>query len=354
MDLKKDIKFFSKGLLQWHVTKNNRQMPWKEEKSPYKIWLSEVILQQTRVEQGLSYYLKFIATYPTITKLALAKDDEVFKLWEGLGYYSRCRNLLQTARYIAFELKGSFPKTYEEISKLKGVGPYTAAAIASFAFNLPYAVVDGNVNRVLARVFGINTPIDSTEGKRLFAGLAQSLLGNNTPAMYNQAIMDFGATICKPKQPQCSVCPFVKKCDAHKNDAIASYPGKLKKIIKTTRYFYFILAKQKQLVYLQQRLEKDIWQNLWQPMLVESEKPLSQSEIIKKAISQKILPVGASFLSTKGPIKQQLTHQTIVATLAYTQFTAAFTPKNCQAYTKAEIEKLAFPKIVNSLFSVNF
>ena len=198
--------FFSKNILHWHKNINKRLMPWKEEKNPYKIWLSEIILQQTRVQQGLSYYNKFVFKYPTINNLAEATEQEVFKMWEGLGYYTRCKNLIATARFISFELKGIFPTNYDDILKLKGVGPYTAAAIASFAYNLPNAVVDGNVLRILARFFGDHTPIDSTIGKKNYNILAQQLMYKAPPANYNQAIMDFGATVCKPQLPLCVDC----------------------------------------------------------------------------------------------------------------------------------------------------
>ena len=196
-----DKKYFSKRLLHWNKIQNKRAMPWKGEKDPYKIWLSEIILQQTRVEQGWNYYNRFVSTFPNIKKLAAAPEEKVFKLWEGLGYYTRCKNLIATAKFIAKEKQGEFPNAYNEILDLKGVGPYTAAAIASFAFNLPHAVVDGNVFRVLARFFGIETATDSTTGKKLFSGLAEELLDKKLPGIYNQAIMDFGAMICKPKNP---------------------------------------------------------------------------------------------------------------------------------------------------------
>ena len=205
-DTSKKPQKFSRILQKWNREKNTRQMPWKGEKDPYKIWLSEIILQQTRVEQGLNYYNNFIKTFPDVHKLAKAPEEKIFKLWEGLGYYTRCRNLIASARYISKELKGKFPDTYEEIKALKGVGPYTAAAISSFAFNLPHAVVDGNVFRVLARIFGISTPIDSTEGKKKFTELANKLLDKKQPGFYNQAIMDFGAVICKPAPCLQSLC----------------------------------------------------------------------------------------------------------------------------------------------------
>src|SRR5215203_1506376 len=193
---------FAGLLLQWNRHQNTRKMPWKGEKDPYKIWLSEIILQQTRVEQGLKYYEKFITVFPDINKLAATKDEKIYKLWEGLGYYSRCKNLIETTRFISKKLHGKFPVAFEDILSLKGVGNYTASAIASFAYDLPYAVVDGNVFRVLSRVFDIETTIDTTEGKRLFSTIAKTLLPEGRAGEYNQAVMDFGATICKPL-PQC-------------------------------------------------------------------------------------------------------------------------------------------------------
>mgnify|MGYP003339694825 CR=1 FL=1 len=211
---------FTKQLIKWNRFKNKREMPWKFEKNPYKIWLSEIILQQTRVEQGMSYYLNFIRAYPTVHDLANAEDEAVMKLWEGLGYYSRCRNLLATARFISHNKKGNFPNSYEELVKLKGVGPYTAAAIASFAFQLPYAVVDGNVIRVLSRFFGIDKQANTNEGKKIFQQLAQEVLDKKNPGIYNQAIMDFGATVCKPAQPLCDECVMQNYCSAYQKDMV--------------------------------------------------------------------------------------------------------------------------------------
>ena len=202
---------FTNKLLQWNKRENIRSMPWKGEKDPYKIWISEIILQQTRVQQGVAYYNRFIKAWPTIKSLAKATEQEVYKLWEGLGYYSRCRNLIASAKYINDELGARFPEKYEDILSLKGIGDYTAAAIASFAFNQPYAVVDGNVFRVLARFFGIKTPVDTTEGKKLFRKLANELIDKKNPGEYNQAIMDFGAVVCKPVLPKCNECPLQKK-----------------------------------------------------------------------------------------------------------------------------------------------
>ncbi|TAG08743.1 MAG: A/G-specific adenine glycosylase [Sphingobacteriia bacterium] len=266
---------FSSSLIQWNEQHNRRKMPWKGEKDPYKIWLSEIILQQTRVEQGLAYYESFIAAYPTILQLAAAKDEIVFKLWEGLGYYSRCRNLLTTARYIAFELGGVFPAQYEDLLQLKGVGPYTAAAIASFAYGLPHAVVDGNVYRVIARYFGIDLATDTTAGKKYFNELAQQLLFIKDPGKYNQAIMDFGATVCKPAAPACSTCILNKSCTALANGTVNALPVKSKTIQRKKRYLYYFIFQQAGFTAISQRMQKDIWHSLHEFYLMESTKLLS-------------------------------------------------------------------------------
>jgi A/G-specific adenine glycosylase len=231
-------KLLAAKLLAWNRTGNQRKMPWKGEKDPYRIWLSEVILQQTRVEQGLKYYQNFISTYPDVHALANAPVEKVFKTWEGLGYYSRCRNLISTARLISTELNGNFPKTYESILQLKGVGSYTAAAIASFAYNLPYAVLDGNVFRVLSRIFDIDVPIDSSQGKKHFSDLAQNILPQQNAGEFNQAIMDFGAVICKPV-PECSICFFNSYCDAYLSGRQELLPVKEKKITIKQRWFNY-------------------------------------------------------------------------------------------------------------------
>ena len=222
--------WFSKALKNWHLVENNRKMPWKGIKDPYKIWLSEIILQQTRVEQGLTYYNRFIECYPDVHSLAKAADNQVFKLWEGLGYYSRCRNLIKAAKTISIEHDGLFPASKEGLLALSGIGNYTAAAIGSFAFGLPLAVVDGNVLRVLSRVFGISTPVDTPAGKKVLEQLAEQLLDTKDPALYNQAIMDLGATVCKPRQPICGACPFQHKCLAFETGKIEQLPVKSKKI----------------------------------------------------------------------------------------------------------------------------
>ncbi len=267
MELK--YKWFVTSLLDWNRKKNTREMPWKGEKNPYKIWLSEIILQQTRVNQGLSYYNNFIKAFPTIRHLAKAPEEKIFKLWEGLGYYTRCKNLIVTAKYIANELGGKFPDNYSDILKLKGIGPYTAAAISSFAFNLPCAVVDGNVFRVLSRVFGIIIPTDTNDGKKYFSDLAAKLIDPSLPGIYNQALMDFGAVVCKPLSPSCKLCPLKKECFAYNSDKINSLPVKSKMINTRKRWLIYVVAESGRKVLVRKRSGRDIWQSLYEFILIE-------------------------------------------------------------------------------------
>jgi A/G-specific adenine glycosylase len=341
---------FSRQLVHWHTTTNDRQMPWKGEKDPYKIWLSEIILQQTRVEQGLAYYQRFIAKYPTVIHLAQGKEDAVMKLWEGLGYYSRCRNLLVAARFIVNELKGVFPNKYESILQLKGVGPYTAAAIASFGFNLPYAVVDGNVFRVLARVFGIHTPIDSTEGKKQFNELAQQLLDKKQAGLYNQAIMDFGATVCKPATPLCYECPFQKNCVAFRDNVVSTLPVKSKKLKIKKRWFYYLVLKHKNELAIQSRTAKDIWQGLHEFPMIETNKATTIEKIKATALEKGLWPVNNSYqLVNISPIyKQALSHQLIEARfieIVISQKPIQTSP--IKWVLVRNIGKYAFPQIIN-------
>lgn len=280
---------FSKKLINWY-TVNKRDLPWRNMTNPYYIWLSEIILQQTQVAQGTPYYHAFTRQFPTVFDLANANEEEVLKLWQGLGYYSRARNLHWSAKYIVNELDGVFPNTYKDILKLKGVGDYTASAIASICFNEVTAVVDGNVYRALSRIFGIETPINSTSGQKEFKALAQQLIDKKQPAIFNQAIMEFGARQCKPKNPDCSICPFKLSCVALKENKIDALPVKLKKTKVTNKYFNFIviIAKNEKTV-LEQRIGSGIWQNLYQFPLIETEKPSTYNNIMSKIESLDVL-----------------------------------------------------------------
>ncbi|MCO5260242.1 MAG: A/G-specific adenine glycosylase [Crocinitomicaceae bacterium] len=270
---------FSQQIIDWYKL-HKRDLPWRNSTDPYKIWLSEIMLQQTRVDQGLGYYLKFIDHYSTVHDLAGATEQQVLNDWQGLGYYSRARNLHATAKHISEQLNGVFPSTYNELLKLKGVGPYTAAAIASFAFNEPKALVDGNVYRVLARYFNIALPIDSTQGKKEFQELADSLIDSKNPATYNQAIMEFGALQCVPANPDCENCVLRDNCQAYSNKTVASRPVKEKKTKVRTRYFYYFIAQEGEFICLKTRTESDIWQHLFEFPLVEKDNQLSDSELI--------------------------------------------------------------------------
>lgn len=341
----KKIKFAAL-LLKWNREKNTRIMPWKGEKDPYKIWLSEIILQQTRVEQGLGYYNRFIKTFPDINKLAKAPDQKVMKMWEGLGYYSRCRNLLSTARMISKDWKGKFPDTYESIRALKGVGPYTASAIASFAFNLPHAVVDGNVYRVLSRIFGIKKAVDTTKGKKYFNTLATELLNKKQPGIYNQAIMDFGAVVCKPVSPGCESCYLRKHCYAFINNKINELPVKEKKTAIRERWFYYLIIKYKNEVLIRQRTDKDIWLHLYEFPLIEEKKKLSSFQI--KQLLEKT-GVASNDMLISSLYTQQLSHQKINAVFIqvnHKQKPGLF--KGSTWITRDQLKRFTFPGIVRN------
>lgn len=309
--------FFSNKLLHWYDNAEKRDLPWKKNADPYHIWLSEIMLQQTRVEQGTPYFIKFTATYPNITELANASEDEILKLWQGLGYYARARNMHFSAITVRDRYEGIFPSEYEQIRALKGVGDYSAAAIASFAFGLPYAVVDGNVYRVLSRFFGIETPIDSAEGKKIFQQLASELLNKNRPGDYNQAIMDFGATLCKPTNPLCSECPITKNCEALKNQKIDILPVKGKKMTKRKRFFYYFVWKSPEdKTIIRKRGKGDIWTGLYDFPLIETEKEekilvLRQSNYWNTWL--KDISIEKKLVKFSTTYRQLLTHQNILA-----------------------------------------
>ena len=340
---------FTTKLMRWNRIQNKREMPWKGEKNPYKIWLSEVILQQTRVEQGWQYYKKFIQAFPTIHDLANAPDQKVFKLWEGLGYYTRCKNLIATAKVISDKYEGRFPASYKEIVALKGIGPYTAAAIASFAFNLPYAVVDGNVQRVISRYFGINTPIDSVAGKKLYYELADSLLDKESPGLYNQAIMDFGATVCKPKNPLCKQCIQRKDCQAYQHNWVEQLPMKEKAISRKERWFTYFIVRFKNRVYVRKRNDKDIWANLYEFILIESSSEKEQSTVTSAQMIKKAVGMANFKIHSISPVfKQQLTHQTIYGQFITVIISAALKNEQYDLIPEKELYNYPFPKLINS------
>jgi len=333
-------------------------MPWKGEKNPYKVWLSEVILQQTRVEQGWEYFERFTQRYPDITTLAAAKDEDVFKLWEGLGYYNRCKNLLATARLVTNTYNGIFPSDYETILSLKGVGTYTAAAVASFCFNLAYPVIDGNVLRVLSRVFAIETPVDSKEAKKIFTALAEDLLDKNDPGAFNQAIMDFGATVCKPALPLCSSCALQKICQAYKTGKVNILPIKEKTLQRKKRWFTYFIFENSDKVLVHKRTESDIWQNLFEFYLVETPSdPKWTKGLVNELLGSQLGITNTEDYFIHAADRQQLTHQEIDGYFITVGLNAIPAPllnlPNFSWQPKNAIEQLAFPRFINQYLAKN-
>ena len=332
--------------MEWDKSKLKRNMPWVGEKDSYKIWLSEIILQQTRVEQGLNYYLALTKKYPTVFDLANANETELFKLWQGLGYYNRCQNMLWSAKFIVEHYQGIFPKKYDEVLALKGIGAYTAAAICSFAYNQPYAVLDGNVFRVLSRFFCIEKNIDEPEGRNFFKTLSQELLDKKEPSLYNQAIMDFGAMICKSKLPLCNSCVLAKKCVAYNENTIPFFPIKKKKNPLKNRFFQIIIFRKGAYFYVKKRTGSDVWKNLYQFYIIENEK--------MKTNDWKIL----GFLKEPKPVfetQQKLSHQHLH--LFFYELDLKLEKDFLSDYemvTLQKLKQLPFPKEVASFIKLNF
>ena len=305
---------FSKQILNWYAL-HKRDFPWRRTKDPYKIWLSEIILQQTKTSQGLKFYLNFLKSFPTIEKLALANEEQVLKLWQGLGYYSRARNLHLSAKHIHYNLKGIFPNNYDELKKLKGVGPYTAAAISSICFKEIRAAVDGNVYRILARVFEVYTTINSANGIKYFQELANSLISIDAPGDYNQGLMDLGATICTPKKPRCECCPIATKCISLKKRVTSMLPMKIKKIKIRTRYISYFCINYNMHYLMKKRKGNDIWKNLYEFPSIESKNQMKElSEKEQKKIN---LILGHNNYSLIKSIrwKHKLSHQLLHITI---------------------------------------
>ena len=334
---------FNLLIIKWY-RQNKRNLPWRITKDPYKIWLSEVILQQTKVNQGINYYVKFCKNYPTVFDLANASEQNVLSDWQGLGYYSRARNLHAAAKKIVSEHRGEFPKEYAKILTLNGVGEYTAAAIASFAFDLPHAVVDGNVYRVLSRIYDIEIPINSSVGQKSFAILANELLNKENPAEHNQAIMEFGALHCTPTNPACETCPFVQHCLARKNDTIAIRPVKTSKTKVKSRYFHFLHIENKTHILITQRTQKDIWQNMYQFPLIEKEEVVNLHDLKKEL--QEIYETEVELGKTN--IKHILSHQHLHTTFWRIK-TLPKILENKEGFhwvLKKELDKYPIPRVI--------
>jgi A/G-specific adenine glycosylase len=346
---------FTANLLGW-FKKNHRDLPWKNTKDPYKIWLSEIILQQTRVEQGHSYYLRFVEQYPTVEALASAPLDDELKLWQGLGYYSRARNLHLTAQTVTTHHSGQFPASSSALLSLKGIGEYTAAAIASFAFGESAPALDGNGYRILTRVFGIYTPIDSNEGKKTLRKLAQELIPQRYPADFNQALMDFGSLVCVPKSPKCTDCPMNAGCYAFDAGKVAELPVKSRKPEIHTRYFHYFIVHEKHHVYLHQRSGSDIWKGLYEFPLIETEAEVSPEKITAQAAWKKLFSGEKVQIANVSPlIKHQLTHQTLWARFYLVK--AATIPQNLRRHylrvALSDFDRYSIPRLIDAFLEKN-
>lgn len=342
---------FSNSLIKWYL-QNKRDLPWRNTVNPYPIWLSEIMLQQTRVAQGLPYFMAFMEAFPTVFDLANAEEEQVLKLWQGLGYYSRARNLHATAKFIATKLKGDFPPNYDQLLKLKGLGEYTAAAIASFAYNEPVAVVDGNVFRVLSRYFNMDNDISDGKTKKEFQILAQELLPKDKAALFNQAIMEFGALQCVPKNPDCANCIFSSSCAALQHKKVNILPVKSKKTKVTNKFFNYLILKDIQGNFVVQKREgKGIWENLYEFTLIETPEMSNEIDFMNQLKATKFynqLPADITLLNTE-VIQHKLSHQNL-----HIQFYILnFNQKIKEAKSLSEIQKLPFPIVIHNFMQTH-
>ncbi|HEY1008513.1 MAG TPA: A/G-specific adenine glycosylase [Sphingobacteriaceae bacterium] len=341
---------FSQTVLNWYHH-HKRDLPWRSTSDPYIIWLSEIILQQTRVEQGLPYFHKFAEAYPTVRDFASATEDEILKNWQGLGYYSRGRNMHKTARMVMEDHAGYFPSQYDKLIRLKGIGEYTAAAISSFAANEAKAVVDGNVFRLLARYFGIAEPINTPKGKRVFADLANQLIDITQPGIYNQAVMEFGALQCKPRNPDCSSCPLNAGCVALKDHRINELPVKIRSRLPKSRYFNYLVIVNEGQILIHKRTGNDIWRNLYEFPMIETAGQQTPEELLNEPafVSQWGT---CNVRSVSVPVKHQLSHQTIFARFIEIAADEIMTDTKPNTFwiNVSEVDQLAVPKLIFDYF----
>lgn len=350
-------KDFSRRLIDWYLI-HKRDLPWRQTTDPYVVWLSEIILQQTRVEQGRPYFQRFIQSFPSIEHLAQAPPDQVMRLWQGLGYYSRARNMHSTAKTIIKEHDGQFPKSYREILNLPGIGPYTAAAIASFSFGLPHAVVDGNVIRVLSRICGITDPVDLPATKKQIQSIADELLDGSDPATYNQAIMEFGALHCKPVNPDCQTCVFLQDCSAQKRGIVHEIPAKAGRTKITIRHFNYLLIRDKGNTLIRKRNEAGIWRDLFEPPMVESSKPLTLSSLKKTALWKSLcIDPNLEVVQVQDRKPHKLSHQTIIARVFIIKGNLSGLQLEPEAYTithQNQLHQYAVPRLIEQVFEEQF
>lgn len=347
-----DIRYFSDKVAEWYLA-NKRDLPWRETTDPYKVWLSEIILQQTRVKQGLPYYFKFLEAFPAVSDLAKASEESVLRLWQGLGYYTRARNLHKCAKVVVSDYRGIFPTDYKTLLSLPGIGEYTAAAIASFSSREVVAVVDGNVNRVLSRVFGIDKEINSPEGKKVFQTLANQLISRQSPDIHNQGLMEFGALHCVPRNPLCSSCQFQSNCFAALNNLQMELPRKTKAAQARKRYFYYLVIQKGKTLLMQKRIGKDIWHGLYDFYLIEKTKPLSSTKLLDTITDHLNHSLQPASIEISESYKHVLTHQHIHARFAIIkgQNFPAPKDKNLKFYTFDKIYDLPKPVLINRFLS---
>jgi len=349
-----DRRYFSRKIVEWYHEKK-RALPWRATKHPYNIWLSEIILQQTRVNQGLPYYHRFIEKYPDIHSLAAAPEDEVLRLWQGLGYYSRARNLHKCAKTVVDVHGGLFPETYEELLTLPGIGEYTAAAIASFSFRERVAVVDGNVFRVLSRLFGIDMPINSPEGKKAFTRLANELIDEQSPDLHNQAVMEFGATFCTPAKPDCENCIFKNKCFAFDKSLQQELPVKTKAKASRNRYFYYVVFQKGKSLLMKKRTSKDIWLGLYDFPLLEYAKPVAVKKLKRDFTKTGYHLSATDAITLSETYKHVLTHQNIYCKFVFIKPVnkVNFVKSATRFYTFSQVSALPKPILINR-FLIDF
>jgi A/G-specific adenine glycosylase len=335
----------SKMLAEWY-RKNSRDLPWREDINPYRVWVSEIILQQTRVIQGIGYYKRFLESFPTIYDLADSPIDKVMKVWQGLGYYSRARNMHFTAKYVVKHYNGIFPDDIDELLKLKGIGDYSAAALISIAYNKPFAAVDGNVYRILSRYYGIDIPVNSSKGKKYFARVANEILDKEYPGQHNQAIMELGALVCLPLTPHCEQCPLSARCLAYNQNTISQFPVKLAKKSISYRYFNYIVIKKDRKRFIKQRPEGDIWTLLYEFPLIETETRIEPEEIIQKNEWKVFFPEGIISLHISKEYKHQLSHRLIFVRFFDVQVNEEYLLDSFIEVDLNSIENYAFPVVI--------
>lgn len=347
---------FTSSIIDWYKF-NKRDLPWRQSANPYNIWISEIILQQTQVKQGLEYYNRFIRLFPNVVSLASVSQQEVLLAWQGLGYYSRARNLHAAAHQIVDQYNGEMPGTYSELIKLPGIGSYTAAAIASIAFGEPHAVVDGNVYRLLSRCFSVELPIDTGEGKRFFTNLANELLDSTNPGDFNQAMMELGALVCTPANPDCALCPLRTMCNSYRTGNPLDFPVKSRRTLKGDRYFYYFAHERDGQLAIIRRENGDIWHGLWELLLIESGKRLSDSQLIKQiSEAMNVSPVTMSHVAS---MRHLLTHQNIFASLYKLKMPAnfkliTFNDKNVVYTGRENLSGYPLPKLIEKLLEQYF